>query len=182
MALELGPCQVLYGTAGSEVDLGKTHGGVIVKLEDDYADLMSDQYGTAPEDTIITGNKAEVEINFAEVDFDLLADVLNQDTFGATPSGLTGENNVGTSLLTNAQSLILVKYVAGIPSTDLEDRVVFPAAAPMSQIELSYDAENQRILKATFKCFSSTVNAAWGTGAANDKTVLYYFGDETAAS
>ena len=28
--LDLGPCQVNYGTAGAEVDLGRTEGGVRV--------------------------------------------------------------------------------------------------------------------------------------------------------
>ena len=182
MALELGPCQVSFGTAGAEVDLGKTYGGVVVKLTDDYVDLMSDQYGTAAEDTIITGNKAEVEISFAEIDFDMLALVLNQATFGTAPAGLTGQNNVGTSLLAAAASLELIKYVAGIPSTDLKNKIIFPKAAPLSNVELSYDTENQRVLKTTFRCYPSVVNAAWGTGTPNDLTVLYYFGDQTAAA
>ncbi len=181
MALELGPCQVLFGTAGSEADLGKTQGGVIVRLTQDLVDLMSDQFGSAPEDAVITGDHAEVEIPFAEIDFDLLAIVLSQTKFGAD-GGITGENNVGTALLTNSQSLLLKKYVSGVPSTDEADWIRFPAAYPKSDVELTYDAENQRVLKSIFRCFPKSVTANFGTGAPIAKTVLYIFGDETAVS
>jgi len=181
MALELGPCQVKFGTAGSEVDLGKTQGGVVIHLSQDVTDLMSDQFGSAPEDAVITGDHAEVEIPFAELDFDLIASILNQTKFGAN-AGVPGENNVGTQMLANAQSLLLIKYSAGVPSTDLADQIRFPAAHPKSDVELTYDAENQRVLKATFRCFPKIVNANWGTASPANKTVLYIFGDETATS
>jgi len=183
MALELGPCQVKFGTAGSEVDLGKTHGGVTVKITDDSIDLKSDQYGSSPEDTIITGTTIEVETALAEVTFDELAIALNQTKFGTLlTGGIPGENNVGTSMLTNAQSLVLVKYVDGAPSTDDTDLITFPAACPVSDVELSYDADNQRVLKLTFKCFPATVSANWGTSSSVDKVVTYYFGDNSVTS
>lgn len=181
MALELGPCEVKFGTAGSETDLGKTQGGVIVRISEDVVDLKSDQFGSAAEDGVITGTHAEVECPFAEVDFDLLATVLNQTKFGAD-AGVPGESNVGTALLANAQSLLLTKYVNGVVSTTLTDQIRFPAAHAKADSELTYDAENQRILKAIFRCFPKTVNANWGTGSASDKTVLYIFGDETATA
>ncbi len=183
MSLELGPCQVKFGTAGSETDLGKTHGGVTIKIVDDSVDLHSDQYGSSPEDTVITGTTVEVETALAEVTFDELAIALNQTKFGTLlTGGIPGENNVGTSMLDNAQQLVLTKYVDGSASSDATDVITFPAASPVSDVELTYDADNQRVLKLTFKCFPKVVNAAWGTGTANDKTVTYYFGDETAAS
>lgn len=177
MALELGPCKVEFNS----VDLGKTQGGVKLTIQDSSVDLKSDQYGSAAEDTIITGTEVMVECSFAEIDFDLLSTVLHQNLIGAS-SGVIGENNVGTSLLTNAQELILTKYVDGAASTAATDRVVCPAAAPVGNIELTYDAENQRVANVTFKCFPATVNANWGTAAAIDKTVTYYFGDETATA
>ena len=178
MALELGPCQVKFGTAGSEADLGKTHGGITIKIVDDSIDLKSDQYGSSPEDTIITGTTVEVELSLAEITFDELAIALNQTKFGTLlTGGITGENNVGTSMLDAAKSLKLIKYSAGSPSEALTDVIIFPAAAPVSDVELTYDSENQRVLKLTFKCFPAVVNAYWGTAALNDKTVTYYFGN-----
>lgn len=177
MALELGPCQVKFNS----VDLGKTMGGVVVKISEDSQDLKSDQAGTAAEDTILTGSVVEVDIPFAEVGFSLLQEVLHQDSIGAA-SGVLGESNVGTSLLAAAQELQLVKYSAGIPSTDLKDLVTFPAASPVPNAEITYDAENQRVVNTTFKCFEKVVNANWGTASANDKTVRYWFGDNTATA
>lgn len=182
MALELGPCQVKFGTAGSEVDLGKTMGGVTVRISDDSVDLKSDQYGSSAEDVIITGTTVEVELSLAELDFDTMALALGQTAFGAAPAGVPGENKVGTSLLGISKQLVLTKYSGGAVSAAAADEITFPAAAPVSNVELSYDAENQRVMRLTFRCFPKVVNANWGAGTASDKTVLYYFGDETATS
>jgi len=183
MSLELGPCGVFFGTAGSEVDLGKTHGGVTVRITDDRTDLKSDQFGTSAEDTVITGTLVEVEMSLAEVTFDELAIALNQTKFGSLlTGGVPGENNVGTSMLDNAEQLVLKKYVDGAISADEINWVTFPAACPVSDVELTYDAENQRVLKLVFKCFPTTVSANWGTSSANNKVVTYYFGDETVTS
>ena len=177
MALELGPCQVEYNS----VDLGKTFGGVTVRISDDSVDLKSDQSGTSAEDTVITGTNVEVELSLAELDLDTIAVALGQTATG-TDGAVPGENKVGTSLLANAQELVLTKYVDGAVSTDAVDKITFPAAAAVSNVELSYDAENQRVMRLTFKCFPATVNANWGTGSAVDKVVRYYFGDETTTS
>jgi len=183
MALELGPCEVKFGTAGAEVSLGKTQGGVTVRIVDDSVDLKSDQYGTSAEDTIITGTNVEVECNFAELSFALIAQILNQSTYGsASTGGLLGENNVGTSLKTAGQSLVLTKYVNGAVSSSAVDRIVFPLAAPLGNLELAYDADNQRVIPAKFKCFPKAVTAKWGTSGDLVKTVTYYFGNEAATS
>ena len=181
MSLELGPCSVAFGTAGGETDLGKTHGGVTVRISDDSVDLKSDQSGTSPEDTVITGTTVEVELALAEITMARLATALGQTAFGSD-TGVPGENKVGYSMADNAQSLLLKKYVDGIESTDAADQIRFPAACPMSDIELSYDAENQRVLKVKFKCFKTTVSANWGTSGSINKEVFYIFGDETATS
>jgi len=182
MALELGPCGVYFGDAGSEESLGKTHGGVTVRISDDSVDLKSDQHGSSPEDVVITGTTVEVELSLAEIDFDNIALALNQDTFGnaSNPDGVAGEGNVGTSLLSNGKSLILKKYVNGQESSDRANWVRFPKAAPTADVELSYDAENQRVMKVKFRCFPDTVSAYWGGSTQTDKEVFYIFGDETA--
>jgi len=182
MALELGPCQVAFGTAGSETDLGKTLGGVTIKIADDSVDLKSDQYGSSPEDTIITGTTVEVELSLAELGLATIATALGQEVLGATPSVVPGENKVGTSMLAVSQQLVLTKYVSGVPSTALTDVITFPAAAIMSNVELPYDGENQRVLRITLKCFPKSVSANWGTASPNAKVVSYYFGDETVTN
>ena len=178
MALELGPAQIKWGETGSEEDLGKTLGGVVLRISESSVDLQSDQYGEAPEDTVLTGTTVEVECPFAEVGHELLAKILLQDSFGTNPS-FAGENNTGTSLKSNGKSLLVTKYVNGAPSTDAEDVIHFPCAAPVPNIELSYNASNQRVATAVFKCFPISVNAEWGGASASDKVVSYWFGDET---
>jgi len=163
-------------------DLGKTQGGVTLRISDESVDLKSDQYGTAAEDTIITGTTVEVECSFAEISFELLSKVLHQSTFGAA-AGVLGENNVGTSLLADDKELQLIKYVSGAASTDLADRIILPLAAPVGNIELSYDADNQRVMATKFKCFPKSITANWGVGTgATAKTVTYFFGDDTSTS
>jgi len=163
-------------------DLGKTQGGVTLRISDESVDLKSDQYGTAAEDTVITGTMVEVEANFAEISFDLIAKVLHQSMIGAA-SGVIGENNVGTSLLSDDKELQLIKYVNGSPSTNLIDKMTLPLAAPIGKLELAYDADNQRVLPTTFKCFPKSITANWGANTgATAKVVTYFFGDETATA
>jgi len=162
-------------------DLGKTQGGVTLRISDESVDLKSDQYGTAAEDTIITGTTCEVEANFAEISFDLISKVLHQSTFGV--SGVLGENNVGTSLLADDMELQLIKYVDGAPSAVLVDKMTLPLASPIGKLELTYDSDNQRVLPTTFKCFPKSISANWGVNTgATAKTVTYFFGDETAVA
>jgi hypothetical protein len=164
MALELGPCDVSYNS----VALGKTHGGVTVTIKDDSTDLMSDQFGTTPEDTVITGTTVEVKLALAEIDFAKLKSILQPQAATSSADAMAGTNKVGTALLALAQELVLTKYVDGIVSVDPNDGITFPKAAPVGDVELTYDANNQRVLNATFKCFFGTVNS---------QECLYYFGD-----
>ena len=183
MALELGPVGAYFGTAGAEVDLGKTLGGATIRIVDDSVDLKSDQYGTGVEDSIITGTNVEVELALAEITFDELIIVLSQAKFGTLlTGGITGESNVGTAMLANAKSLVLKKFVSGVVSTSAVNHITFPAAYPVGDVELVYDVDNQRVLKVMFKCFPKVVSANWGTATAINKTVVYYFGNNSVTS
>jgi len=183
MALELGPCGAYFGTAGAEVSLGKTSGGVTVKLSDSSVDLKSDQYGEAPEDTVISGTTVEVTLSLAEITLPRLNEILQAQNSSPNDGFVAGENKTGTSLLGLGQSLLLKKYVNGSESADKAEHITFPCAAPLADVELSYDAANQRVLSATFKCFPKLVTSYWGTVAEDvDKTIPYWFGDETVTS
>lgn len=171
MALELGPCAVEWnGTA-----LGKTNGGVTVTISDDSVDLVSDQYGSAAEETVITGTTVEVSMALAEVDNDKLESVLQPATAvggtNTTATGvLVGYNKTSLALSQYGGALKLSKYVGGSASALEADQLHFPSAAPIGDVELSFDANNQRVANVTFKCFPGTVN---------NVECLYYFGDET---
>ncbi len=182
MAFELGACGVYFGTKSSEVSLGKTNGGVTVKISDSSVDLKSDQYGESPEDTVITGTTVEVSMQLAEIDLATLNKVLQSQNASPDADYVAGENRVGTALKALAKNLLLKKYVNGAESALKANHINFPAAAAVADVELKYDGTNQRVLGVTFKCFPAAVTANWGAATPSSKTVSYYFGDETLTS
>lgn len=170
MSLDLGPCQMYFGTKDSEVSIGKTQGGVRATFSEDEADLLSDQYGTQPEDQVVTGQAVNVVVPMADFTLDNLAIALNQTvkTYDGK-DGIAGASLVGTKRSTEAESLLLKKFVNGVISTNTEDWIRFPKAAPKGNIEIVYDGAGQRIFEVTFQ------------GYPDDADNLYYLGDETAA-
>lgn len=171
MALDLGPCRVYYGVEASETDVGKTQGGVRVSFSQTRADLLSDQYGTEPEDQVITGQAASVVVPLADFGLTNLALALNQSIQGTDPNeGIGGRNLVGTKLKATGQSLLLKKYVNGAISEDKKDWIRFPVAASEGTFEIRYDGTNQRIIEATFRAFPDA------------DEMLYFIGDETVVS
>ncbi len=168
--LELSPCQVNLGTAGSEADLGRTEGGVRVAFSTDVADLMSDQWGTQPEDQIITGQGCRVTVPLAEYTIDNLAIALNQTVIGTGGHELIeGDRLVGTKMSIQAQSLLLKEYLNGVVSANEDNWMRFPVAAPVGNPEILFSKTDQRIIEVEFVCFPD----------AND--ILYYIGNESAS-
>ena len=168
--LELGPCEVKFGTNNSEVSLGKTQGGVVVNFSQDAADLMSDQYGTGPEDQVITGHGATIVVPMAQYDAANLAIALNQTkTSLGDQEGVKGSSLVGTKRSSKGQSLLLTKYEDGIVSIEENDRIRFPNCAPDGNFSVNFSVSDQRVLEVTFVAMPD----------AND--VLYFLGDEDAA-
>ncbi len=99
-----------------------------------------------------------------------LAIALNQSVKSiGEDSGIAGENIVGTKLSTKAKSLLLKKYVNGSPSSDTQEWVRFPKAAPQGNFDYSFTKDGQRIIAVVFTAFQ------------DDSGFPYYLGDETAA-
>jgi len=170
MALDLGPCGVHFGAEDSEADLGKTQGGVRVVFSQAVADLLSDQYGTEPEDQVITGHGAVITIPMADYTLANYAIALHKTVKVLdTDSGIKGDSVVGTKLTDYANSLLLKKYVDGTESTDEDDWLRFPNAAAAGNPEIVFDGSTQRIIKSEFRAFPD----------ASD--VLYYIGSKDAA-
>jgi len=161
--LDLGPCEVSFGVEGAEADLGRTEGGVEVAFSTDVADLLSDQHGTSPEDQMITGQGALITVPLAEYTLANLATALNQTVDGSV---IDGASLVGTKLSTKANSLLLKKYVNGAVSTDEEDWMRFPSAAPQGSPTIRFSKSDQRIIEIIFTAFPDTLDN------------LYYIGEE----
>jgi len=171
MALDLGPCRVYWGASGSEEDLGKTQGGVVVTFSQDVADLKSDQFGTSPEDQAITGHAVTIMVPLADYGLDSLATALGQTKkILGDDEGIKGSVVVGTLKSAGANSLLVKKYSNGVISTDENDWMQFPLAAPDGNVEVRFDGENQRIIETTFRAYP------YGSDS-----VLYYIGDDSAA-
>lgn len=167
--LELGPVEVLFGTAGAEVEVGPTEGGVVVSFSTDVQDLMTDQAGTAPKDQVISGIPTEVTVPFASISFSNMARALNQTLLTVGTSNLIeGANVVGTRLSTKANSLLLKKIINGVASTASANWLRFPQAAPTGNFEFSFSKDTQRIIEVVFTCFPDSSGNR------------YYLGDETA--
>jgi hypothetical protein len=161
--LELGPCQVWYGAAGAEADQGYSMGGVTLNIPMQTADLKADQLGDAPVNQVIIGQgPVEVEVPLAELTFaNIVAAVPGAAliTDGATPTKTRVQfvAPIGTDLVSLGKSLILKKIVAGVVSTDEDDWLTVPLAAPVTEVNQKYDASSQRVLTAKFRGFPTTV-------------------------
>lgn len=165
--LDLGPCQVNFGVADAEVDLGRTEGGVRVAFATDVADLMSDQWGTQPEDQVITGQGARITVPLAEYTLENLRIALNQDLL--FDELIEGGRLVGTKMRSLAYSLLLKKYVDGAVSQDDLDYMRFPKAAPVGNPEILFSKDSQRIIEIEFIAFP------------DDDDILYFIGNEVAS-
>ena len=170
--LDLGPCAVYFGIAGSEVNLGYTKGGVKVRFSEEYAALVDDQHGTKPQERVLVGQGAEIDVPMAEYTLENMAFALHQQyqILGGKKI-VVGENKIGTKVRdTYANSLLLKKYVAGLPSTAVEDWIRFPKAAPtVTTLELMFNATDQRVISAVFYAFF------------DDNDILYFLGDESVS-
>lgn len=172
----LGPCQVWYGPAGAEEEKGKTHGGVIFRCTEDAVEIFFDQFGTTPYDAYTVGKPTEIEANFANLSYELLENLMPTEAthYGPmpTPTPYAGDDaldvwlGLGTSHRDNAQRLILIPYLNGVPSPDVEDHIFVPLAYPRINLEWPFDAETQRVVNTIFKAFpvSQAIPRIWFMG------------------
>ena len=165
--LELGPCQAKWGAAGSEADLGETEGGVRVVWTTDVADLLTDQFGSQPQDQVITGQGARITVPLAEFTVAHMGLALNQSLVGGVL--VEGDRLVGSKMSDKGQSLLLKAYVDGAVSELPADWIRFPIAAPVGSPEIAFSKADQRIIEIEFIAFPDVLN------------ILYYIGDEAAS-
>ena len=176
-SLELGPCIVEFGASGSEVDLGFTKGGVTMIVDTMTVNVTTDQFGLTPMKQIVVGRTATIRCPFAETDLLLMSKIVPGashviDAVTSTKKKTVINTPIGRDLLSaDAVSLRITKAIAGVVSSNSNDKFRFYKAAPSGRIETSFSIENQRIWTVDFTAFpDSTRNFDLGT-----------FGNETAA-
>ena len=159
---KIGPCEVLFGPEGAEVDIGMTNGDVVIHIAEDDAPVRHSQSGTNLWDAVITGMPISVEAVLGELTYNNMLQVMAGATLlaeGATPENyaLDVQIPLGYSRRDHAKRLILKPYAGKQPSTDKHDWMYFPLAHPKLEAELPYGAEAQRGFKVVFQCFPLSV-------------------------
>lgn len=164
---ELGPCTITY--AGT--DLGDTNGGITVTVEESYASLTTDQNGENPVDEVVTGTKVTVAGALAEISLENIASLYKTTVIGTGDSQKVEiKANVGTSLLTNSDVLIVKPYVGGVVSTAKNDWITLGQAGFKATGALTYNSSTQRTLAFT------------ATGYPDASGVIATFGDSAATA
>ena len=165
---QLGPCKIEY-PAGT--DLGKTHGGVTVTVEEQFAPLHTDQDGENPVDEYITGTLVTVEGNLAEITLENMAKLFKTTVITAeTKKKVEIKPNVGTSLLAESDVLIIKPYDGGTVSANANDWITLHHAGMRASTSLSYTTSDQRAIAFTATGFPDTATGLIAT-----------FGDTSAA-
>jgi hypothetical protein len=146
---DLGPCQITF----DGVDLGKTKGGVIFRDSMNQVEVNEDQAGSTPVDHILTGRKISVEVPMSRSTLAQLVTVIP----GASSMGSYAviKNHAGIARASDAAQLILAPLVDGVASAD---RITIFKASPVTDIELTFDNENQRVYKVTFNVYPDADN------------------------
>ncbi|MFA5456874.1 MAG: hypothetical protein WC261_04490 [Synergistaceae bacterium] len=161
MIKDLGPCEVYFNSTS----LGKTKGGVTFRYTEESKPVNEDQAGVTNVDEVGVGVSAcEVEVPLSRSSLATLSTAV----MGATVSlnKLSVYNKVGVSMYDNAEQLILKPIVNGVASSDSKDWLVIPKACPKADLEVVFDAENQRVYKIVFKGFpDASSKLIWYMGA-----------------
>ena len=161
---DLAPCAIDW--SGSAITSVKE--GAIFKTEFDFADIFEAEHGKCAVDAIYTGiSMCTFEAPMTRLTYANLAKLIP----GASNSGGESGNvkvwnkNVGTSLYTGAQELIVKRIVAGVADTVQQYWLHFPKAAMVPRFDIPYNLDEQAGFLVVFKCFpDATSKLLWHIG------------------
>lgn len=148
--LDIGPCQVTFGTT----DIGATLGNVAIKFKYDKADMKADQTGTAILDQAISGMKVTIETEFAETRDKTIMALLFPDAIfqGSAPHlYLTFKDKTAVRQLANALPLILHPIVDAAASHDQE--WYFYKAVPTEDSSYTFSPTEQGRMKIVWEVY-----------------------------
>ncbi|MCS1350322.1 hypothetical protein NXZ84_01855 [Mechercharimyces sp. CAU 1602] len=169
----IGPAIVEFGST-EPIVFDITKGGVVFSVETSVQDITVDQYGDTPVKTILKGRAAQVKIPLAEYDLERISQVMPDselvtDSADAQKKKLIVKANAGFNVMTLADKLVIKPTD---PNSTVNDYITIPLAAPMADIESTYDSDNVRIYNVTFKAYVDKDNG----------NQLFILGDETATA
>ncbi|MEH7381756.1 hypothetical protein V7138_14935 [Bacillus sp. JJ1533] len=164
----IGPAKVEFGDSTPTI-FDVTKGGVVFSVSSTKQDITIDQYGDTPVKSIFKGRTAQVTVPMAEYDLKKLSVVTPNSKFGedvVDPEKplhkLEVYANAGDDLTSTAKKLVIKPTAKG---TSENDWVTIPLAAPMADIEYTYNSDNERIANVTFVAYP------------DEKGLLYFMGD-----
>lgn len=155
----MGPCQVTVIKRDlTQLIITKTHGGVRWTVNEEKADIKYDQNGTVASDRMSQGHMNTIELPLYEGDLDILDFIdpsIHLTVDHSTPSKefVFQSYRIGGLDSEVLVEMRLTQFKGGIPSTDPEDTVIFPACAPQSISDLMFNADTQRAYKLTFRAY-----------------------------
>lgn len=142
-------------------DLGHTMGGVKFTYTPDTEDLKVDKYA-GPIDIALTKEDLVITAQLAEP----VVDILKQVYFGGAYATGAGKKQIqlGTTTGKLASTLaagLLIHPRAKATSDESEDVLIFKAA-PVDEVELNYEIDNQRVFEVKFRALVDE-NSTQGT-------------------
>jgi hypothetical protein len=167
----IGPAIVEYGEGVDMVTFNITKGGIKFKATTNKQDITVDQYGDTPVKSITKGGTCESTVPFPLHDLDKLSKVipnstLTTDATTPTKKKISVKATAGFDLLSAAKKLVIKPTD---PMATPNDWITIPQAGVITDPDLSYDADNERVYNITFIGYPDIT-----TGE------LYILGDETA--
>lgn len=124
---------------------GFTEGGATITIEKETTPIQVDDFGSTPVDVVVQGTGATVEINFAQIEPEVISLVVPEGTLTASGTFEVGGTS-GVSLLGVAKQLVL-SGTNGVTSQQWTFHKAFVEAGT----EIPYNREDQSILTVPFR-------------------------------
>jgi hypothetical protein len=166
----IGPGKVEFGVDTPTI-FDITKGGIVFRANLTKQDITVDQFGDTPVKSVIKGGTCQVSVPMAVYDLKKLNTVTPNSKYGednTDPANVKKRLNVyanaGYNLLGDADELV-IKPTS--PGTSPNDYITIPQASPMTEIEWTYNSDNERIAMITF------------VGYPDEDGLLYFLGDES---
>lgn len=148
--VELSPVSVTF----NGVALGGTAGGVKISLKHEFADIMMDQLGKTPIDSVLTAQSYTVKLTLAETrskDNWKVAFPNSKLINNAGTKSIYMDSQVGSHLLDSAHALVL--HPLSKDDSDLSGDFKFFKAVAKSAVEVEYGNDKQVGLEVEFMIY-----------------------------
>ncbi|MBJ6364147.1 hypothetical protein ACFOQM_23275 [Paenibacillus sp. GCM10012307] len=154
--IKLGPCRVTFDFEGTKpIVFEQTQGGVVLTYEETTRDINVDQLGSSAADVIITGRTASVAVPIIEHDLEKLAAIIPGAKLvidGTDPT----KKRVDVNALVVQRLFPFAKKVKLEPLDEkatVEDTVILHKAAPQTNLNYTYNYDNELVTNTTFRAF-----------------------------